>query len=121
MLPSGRVTVFAGAFVSADSSSSTSTIRAIDSPDIVSITYIIASIISCMSIWKPYVSIEDISPTPRELPALVIISFEPTIRINAILKYTHICIRGEFSATILSALVKSLQISPAAMPNFFFS
>ncbi len=80
------MTVFAGGFVSADSSPSTSDIRTIDSPDIVSMTYIMASIMSCMSIWKPYVSMDDISPTPRELPALVMMSFEPIISINAMLK-----------------------------------
>ena len=37
------------------------------------------------------------------------------------LKYMHSCMIGAFSATMRSAFVKSLQISSAAVWNFFFS
>ena len=46
------VTGFSG-FLMAGISRSTSSIRLNDSADIVSITYIIESIISCIRIWKP--------------------------------------------------------------------
>ena len=63
----------------------------------------------------------EIWPTSMVVPPEVMISLEPTVSTNSILKYTQNCISGEFSATIRSALVKSAQISSEAAANFFFS
>ena len=49
------------------------------------------------------------------------ISLAPTNSTKTMLKYRQSCISGEFSATIRSALVKSLQILSDALPNLTFS
>ena len=48
-------------------------------------------------------------------------SLEPTVRMKTMLKYQQTCISGSLSATMRSALVKSLQMSSAAFRNFSFS
>ena len=48
-------------------------------------------------------------------------SFEPNVSTNTMLKYRHICMSGPSSATMRSALVKSMRISSDARSNFSFS
>ena len=63
----------------------------------------------------------DIWPTSMSVPPLVMMSFEPTVRMKIMLKYMHSCMSGLLSATTRSAYVKSLQISREAWPNLSFS
>ena len=55
------------------------------------------------------------------VPRFETMSLAPTSSTKTMLKFMQMVIRGLFSATIRSALVKSLAMLPEAAANFSFS
>ena len=63
----------------------------------------------------------EICPTSMTVPRLSTMSFAPTSSTNTMLKFMQRVISGVLSATMRSAFVKSLRMSPEAAANFCFS